>query len=62
MQFAVSYRRQRSAAHGAAEATFLVQAHDTDEAESAAAALYTIAYGRPPAEDLAELISVRVVV
>jgi hypothetical protein len=61
MQFAVSYRKERFADHGAATVTFLVQAHDTEDAERAAAALYTAAYGRTPADDLAELISVRIV-
>jgi hypothetical protein len=59
MRFSVTYKRQRSAAHGAAEVTFLVQADDAEAAEEAAAELYTAAYGRSPADDLAELISIR---
>jgi hypothetical protein len=62
MRFAVSYRRgDRFAVQGTAEVTFLVQARDADGAESAAAELYTVAYGRAPADDLAELISVQIV-
>ena len=60
MRFSVSYKRERSAAHGAAEVTFLVQAGDAEGAETAAADLYTAAYGRTPAHDRAELVAVRV--
>lgn len=59
MRFTVSYERERSAAHGAADVTFLVEADDAEAAETAAADLYTTAYGRSPADDLAELISIR---
>jgi hypothetical protein len=59
MRFAVSYKRDRSAAHGAADVTFLVQAGDAQAAEEAAADLYRAAYGRTPSADFAELISVR---
>jgi len=60
MRFSVTYKRQPSAAHGAADVTFLVQTNDAGAAEEAAAELYTAAYGRSPEDDLAELISVRV--
>jgi hypothetical protein len=59
MRFTVCYKRKRFAAHGAADVTFLVDADDAEAAETAAAELYTTAYGRSPADDLAELISVR---
>jgi hypothetical protein len=60
MQFSVTYKRPPSAAHGAADVTFLVRTNDASEAEEAAAELYTAAYGRSPEDDLAELVSVRV--
>ena len=59
MRFSVSYKRERSAAHGPADVTFLVQAGDAEAAETAAADLYTAAYGRTPADDRAELVAVR---
>lgn len=59
MRFFVTYTRHRSAAHAAADVTFLVTADDAEAAEAAAAELYTAAYGRSPADDLAELVSVR---
>ena len=59
MRFSVSYKRRRCAAHGAADVTFMIEAHDAEAAEMAAADLYTTAYGRTPADDDAELISVR---
>ena len=54
----VQLQGERSAAHGAADVTFW-QGRDAEAAETAAADLYTAAYGRTPADDRAELIAVR---
>ena len=59
MRFSVTYKRTRSGARSPSDVTFIVEADDADAAQTTAADLYTLAYGRTPSDDLAELISVR---
>jgi hypothetical protein len=59
MRFAVTYKRPPSRAQGAADVTFLVDADTGESAEVAAEELYLEAYGRTPADDHADLVSVR---
>jgi len=61
MRFTVTYKRPPSGAHGAAHVTFLVDAAAGDAAETAADELYLQAYGRTPADDDADLVSVRLI-
>jgi hypothetical protein len=59
MHFTVNYKRPPFGAQGAADVTFLVEADTSEAAEAAAEELYLQAYGRTPADDHAELVSVR---
>ncbi len=59
MRFTVNYKRPPSGAQGSVEVTFLVDAVSGTAAEDAADELYLQVYGRTPADDHADLVSVR---